>query len=196
MKKPVVWLGIALAVLAGCFLLLMAGGMAGGIVGYLARRQATHAAFPRLWQEFAPPGGPWDEGPEQSPRPPEAWELPPQEMFRPSARGLSAALITEVVPGGPAHGAGVEAGDVIIAVDNRAMDERHDLYRLMRRREPGDEVVLTVLRREEETEILEMEVTLGRDRDEEGEVVPYLGVWYQPIRVGMHIMPRDRGPWD
>jgi len=189
MKKPVVWLGIALAVLAGCFLLLMAGGMAGGIVGYLAGRQATHAAFPRLWQEFAPPGGPWEERPE--PR-----ELPPQEMFPPFARGLSAALITEVVPGGPADEAGVEAGDVIIAVDNRVMDERRDLSRLMRRHEPGDEVVLTVLRRGEETEILEMEVTLGRDRDEEGEVVPYLGVWYQPIRVGMHIMPRDRGPWD
>lgn len=196
MRRSLVWLGIALALLAGCFLSLMAGGIAGGVVGYLTGRWTAHAALPTLRQEFALPGGPWEEGPEQWLRPPESWESLPEEMLRPFAWQLSAALITEVEPSDPADEAGVEVGDVIIAVDNTSMDEAHDLSNLTRRHAPGDEVVLTVLRRGEPTEVKQIEVTLGRDRDEEGEEIAYLGLRYQSIRVGMPTTPRDRGRRD
>jgi len=196
MKKSLIGLGIALAVLAGCFLSLMAGGMAGGIIGYLSGRRAARAHLPRLWQEFGPSRGPWQEEPERWRQPPEPQEFPPEEMTPPSAWERSVALITEVTPGDPADEAGVEVGDIILAVDGRVMGERHDLSGLIRRYEPGDQVVLTVLRPGEGMETMEIEVTLGRQTDEEGEVIPRLGVTYQPMRVGMHIMPRGRGLWD
>ncbi|TKJ31493.1 MAG: hypothetical protein CEE40_01530 [Chloroflexi bacterium B3_Chlor] len=196
MKKPLIGLGIALAVLAACLLSLIAGGMAGGIIGYVSGRRATRAALPRLWQEFALPREPFDEGQERWRQPPQPWEAPPEEMLRPFADQLGAALVTEVVPDGPADEAGVREGDVIIAVDNKALGELPDLSEVMRRREPGDEVTLTVLRRGDEIEVFEIEVTLGRQRDEEGEIVAYLGIWYQPMEAMIHIIPRSRGPWD
>lgn len=196
MKKSLIGLGIALAVLAGCSLSLMAGAMAGGIMGYLSGRQTARVVMPRLWQEFVPPRGSWPEEPEPQVQPPEPWELVPGEMPRPFMWELNAALITEVEPGDPADEAGVEAGDIIIGVDNKVMEEDDDLSELVRRHEPGDEVVLTVLRRGEETEIMEIEVTLGRGRDEQGEVIPRLGVTYQRIEVLMPMMPGDRGLWD
>lgn len=123
-------------------------------------------------------------------------ELPPEEMLRPFARELSAVLITQIVPRGPADEAGVKPGDIIIALDNKAVDERHDLSRLIRNHEPGDEVLLTVLRRGAKTEMTQIEVTLGRDRGKEGEVVPYLGIWYEPVGAGMCTTPYSRDPWD
>lgn len=189
MKKPLIGLGIALAVLAGCFLSLMAGGMSGGIMGYLGGRQAAREVLPRLWQESGPPRGSWQEGPQERPQPPEPWELPPEEMPRPFTRELNAALITELEPGDPAHEAGVEVRDIIIAVDGKVMDERHDLSGLIHRYEPGDDIVLTVLRRGQETEIIQLEVALGRGRDEEGAVIPLLGITYQSLRAMIGIMP-------
>lgn len=196
MKKSLIGLGIALAVLTGCFLSLMAGGMAGGVIGYLSGRRAAHAVVPRLWQEFVLPRGPWSEEPESRVQPPEPWELLPRETPRSFIWELNAALITEAEPSAPADEAGVEGGDIIIAVDNKVMGEHDDLSELIRRHEPGDELVLTLLRRGEETKIIEIEATLGRGRDEQGEVIPRLGVTYQRIRAMMPIMPCDRGPWD
>jgi membrane-associated protease RseP (regulator of RpoE activity) len=196
MKKTLIGLGIALAVFAGCSLSLMAGAMAGGIIGYLSGRQAAPVVMPRLWQESVPPRGPRPEEPEPQVQPPEPWELAPEEMPRPFMWELNAALITEVEPGDPADEAGVEAGDIIIGVDDKVMDEDDDLSELVRRHEPGDEIVLTLLRRGEETEIKEIEVTLGRGRDEQGEVIPRLGIKYQRIRALMPIMPGARDPWD
>lgn len=195
MKKPLIGLGIALAVLAACLLSLIAGGMAGGIIGYVSGRRATRAALPRLWQEFALPREPFEEGHERWWQPPQPWEAQPEEMLRSFADQLGAALVTEVVPDGPADEAGVREGDVIIAVDNKALGELPDLSEVMRRREPGDKVALTVLRRGDEIEVFEIEVTLGRQRDEEGEIVAYLGIWYQPMEAMIHIIPRSRGPW-
>ena len=196
MRKPLIGLGIALAVLAACLLSLMAGGMAGGIIGYVSGRRATRAALPRLRQEFALPREPLEEGQERWWQHPQPWEAPPEEMLRPFADQLGAALVTEVVSDGPADEAGVLEDDIIIAVDNEALGELPDLSEAMRRHEPGDEVTLTVLRRGDEIEIFELEVTLGRQRDEEGEIAAYLGIWYQPMGAMIQIMPRTRGPWD
>ncbi|MHC4479342.1 MAG: S41 family peptidase, partial [Planctomycetota bacterium] len=57
------------------------------------------------------------------------------------------ALVHRVLPGGPAEGAGVEAGDVITGVDGRDVSEE-PLERIAAavRGDAGDEVELTVLR--------------------------------------------------
>lgn len=196
MKKPLIPLGIALAVMAACLVSMMAAAVAGGIVGYVGGRGASHAGVPEPWEEFVPPHDPREERPEVPWQGPQPWEAPPDEMLGPFAGQLGAALVTQVVPGGPADEAGVQAGDFIIAVDSKALDERQELSEVIRRYEPGDEVVLTVVRQGDETEIFEVEVTLSRDRDEEGEVVAYLGIWYRWVGTGLHLVPQTRGSWD
>lgn len=186
MKRTVIGLGIALGVLAALSIAVMAGAVAGGVSGYLSGRHAARLALPRLPEEEL----------EERPDIFEPRTIPPQEMFGLPEWGLRVALVTEVVAGGPADEAGLEEEDVIIAVENEALDEGQELSDLIRRHDPGDEVVLTVLRRRDHIDIFEVEVTLGRDRDEEGEVVAYLGIWYQEVAAGIPAMPRTPGPWD
>ena len=193
MKKPLVALGIALAVLAASFLAVLAGGMAGGIAGYLGGRQAARATVPRLWEELAPPQEHW-EG--EWPQVPAPWEWAPDQIPGPLSAQLRGAFVTEVVPSGPADEAGVEKGDVIIALDNRAFDQRQGLSELIRERDPADEIVLTVVRPGEEIEVFEIDVTLGRNRDDDGNVVAYLGVFYRNVGAGIRIVPHTGSPWD
>lgn len=56
------------------------------------------------------------------------------------------SLIAEVAPDSPAAGAGLQAGDIILAVDGEKVDQSSTLPRLIGRLAPGDEVELTVLR--------------------------------------------------
>jgi S1-C subfamily serine protease len=69
-----------------------------------------------------------------------------------SARG---AYVGKVTPGGAAERAGLQAGDVIIRIANRAVDSALDLEQLLSRIAPGQAVPLTYLRdsREQRTEI-------------------------------------------
>jgi serine protease Do len=60
----------------------------------------------------------------------------------PKAEG---ALINEVEPGGPAARAGLEAGDVIIAVDKTPIEQAHDLPRTIARHKPNTKVTLDVI---------------------------------------------------
>jgi len=208
MKKSLIGLGIALAVVAGCLLSLVAGALAGGAIAYLTARPSREALLPQLWREFVPEPGPWQEEPQPEPGPwqqepqpepqvPEPWQMPPSEMLQPFAWQLNAALISQVDPGDPADEAGVKEGDIVLAVDGKALDERHDLATLILGYEPGDDVILTVLRPDDETEITEIAVTLGRDRDEEGEVVAHLGVAYRTLSGGLGLIaPGNNRSWD
>ncbi|MEJ5944922.1 trypsin-like peptidase domain-containing protein [Pseudokineococcus basanitobsidens] len=58
-----------------------------------------------------------------------------------------------VTPGGPADEAGVEAGDVITAVDDQLVTAPDELIVAIRARTPGEEVVLTVQRGRDAVEI-------------------------------------------
>jgi len=71
--------------------------------------------------------------------------------------GGQGALIDSVQPGTPAEAAGIEVGDVVIAVDDTAVDGATGLVAAIRDRSPGDEVVIVLLR---DGERLEVEVTL------------------------------------
>lgn len=67
-------------------------------------------------------------------------------------------LVDEVVPEGPAAAAGMEAGDVVVAVDGEAVATMADLVRLLRAHEPGAQVEVGLLRGGTSTAV---EVTLG-----------------------------------
>ena len=56
------------------------------------------------------------------------------------------ALVKRVEPGGPANRAGVEAGDVITAIDSRLVKDLHHLHDAMARRKAGETVTLRVWR--------------------------------------------------
>ncbi len=98
--------------------------------------------------------------------------------------------------GDSADDAGVEESDIILAVDARAVDAPHDLATSIHRYRPGDEVVLTILRQGEETEIIELKVALGRDQNEEGEIVTHLGVRYRPLGTEFCLLPLERDSQD
>jgi serine protease Do len=56
-------------------------------------------------------------------------------------------LITDVIDGMPALDAGLEAGDVVVALEDHAVGSRHQLHALLEDHEPGDRVRLEVQRR-------------------------------------------------
>jgi len=87
-------------------------------------------------------------------------------------QSFTGAYVTSVTPNGPADQAGIRAGDqatstglnaggdLITAIDGRQIQSFDDLLRyLINNKGPGDTVVLTVLRGEEQTDIT---VTLGK----------------------------------
>jgi S1-C subfamily serine protease len=63
-----------------------------------------------------------------------------------------------VVPGGPADDAGIEAGDIITAVNGLAVDRDNPLDLQVLRFAPGDQITLDILR---DGEGLQLEATLG-----------------------------------
>ena len=123
--------GVLVSVIISCF--------AGGVAGYwIANRQARDAdeVVEGLLREreeirrFEPIV------------PPEIFE----EEFELLRERLSGALVRYVEPGGPADEAGLEEGDVITAVDGRAVDRNHPLDELINRYKPGDIVEITYQR--------------------------------------------------
>ena len=89
---------------------------------------------------------------------------------------VAGAIITEVLPDSPAEQAGLQEGDVVVAVDNQRVGPAGNLARLIGQYEPGDRLTLTVRRGDEEAR--ELRVKLGEHPDDPA--VPYLGVRYQP----------------
>jgi serine protease Do len=70
----------------------------------------------------------------------------------------SGALVTGVPPGGPAAAAGVQPGDVVVALGDRKVESIEDLLGALRDTEPGQQTTVTVVR---EGERLELPVTIG-----------------------------------
>ncbi|HEV7494031.1 S1C family serine protease [Baekduia sp.] len=58
----------------------------------------------------------------------------------------SGAAITSVTTGGPADDAGLQAGDIVTAVDGQPMDDSTDLSTYINSKAPGDKITMTVKR--------------------------------------------------
>ena len=71
------------------------------------------------------------------------------------------AFVREVQPSSAAAAAGLEPGDVIVAVDDDDVETSSDVVEIIRSHEPGDELVLTVERR---GETIELTATLSSRR--------------------------------
>ena len=73
------------------------------------------------------------------------------------------AYVSEVVPGSGADNAGIEAGDIVIAFDDKKVESSTDLTLDVREHNPGDTVTVTVDR---EGKQIDFEVTLGSDEQD------------------------------
>ena len=63
------------------------------------------------------------------------------------------AYIAEVTPGGPAAKAGMQANDVVIGVDGKAVNSFDDLLTIIAFHQPGDQVTLTVMRNGKQVQV-------------------------------------------
>jgi S1-C subfamily serine protease len=91
----------------------------------------------------------------------------------PWTKALPGALVLQVFEDSPAWAAGLEEGDVIVAVDGKVVDGPQAVSGAMSRYEPGDRVVLTVYQPGDK-EKREVKVRLAEHPDKEGRA--YLGV--------------------
>ncbi len=186
LKKWYVIVGLVVGGLAICSLLVAAGGAA----GYLVAQRGRVLSLRGSWG-----GTPSQEAPGLGPERSQPWQSLPEAVAGSFSGQLRGALIVEVESGAPADQAGLETGDIVIAVNNKGMDEDRDLAALIGSYDPGDEVVLTIVRQNDDTELIELEVTLGSDTDEEGNEVALLGARYQTVSSGMGMRMLERGPW-
>jgi len=67
--------------------------------------------------------------------------------------GGSAGITNSIVAGGPAEKAGLQAGDILTAVDGTALDATHPLDLVMSQHAPGQEITLDVLRNGQTTQV-------------------------------------------
>jgi len=193
LKKWYVILGLTLGGLAVCLVLLMAGGVAGGLAGYAAAHRGGAIGLLGPWQGLRPQIQQPEEAPNISPQVPQPWQMPPETMLGASSGQLRGAVVVEVDSSGPADEAGMETGDIIIAVDDKAMGENRDLGALILSHKPGDDVTVTIVRPGDDPELMNLEVTLGSDTNEQGDEVAHLGLQYRSVSSGMGLMPLERG---
>ena len=151
--------GVLAILFATCF-----GAFAGGIVGYWAGRKASRD----ITEEYLRPFREWERQPFQPEEP---------QPFLPEVGG---ALVTQVVEGGPADRAGIQPGDLILAVDGVRIDEEDTLISVIRRHRPGDRIAITLWSRGRERTVT---VRLG-EHPEEKEAA-YLGVYYEMLPMRM-----------
>jgi 2-alkenal reductase len=87
-------------------------------------------------------------------------DLNPQLSMENNLSVVTGSLITEVVRGSPAAAAGLQPGDVIMAVNQQLVDDAHPLSQLLLQQEVGNSVQLTIVRGQDQFDI---SVTLTQD---------------------------------
>jgi serine protease Do len=151
------WIIVAviIALLASCGISVIVG----GAVGYLAGKRAAQEVRREL------PG-------------PTAFPVPrvPTPAMPPVDLGV---MVVGVVAGSPAERAGLQAGDLIVAVNGESVTflEDESLEARIAQYNPGDRVELQIMRRGQERTI---EVQLGRNPERGGDTA-WLGVYYRAV---------------
>jgi membrane-associated protease RseP (regulator of RpoE activity) len=85
------------------------------------------------------------------------------------------AEIDTVQPSGPASSAGLQPGDIVVAIDGQTVQQSSDLGNIIQSNEPHDMLVFQVLR---DGETVEVPVAPGANTDEDSPLFgkPYIGV--------------------
>jgi len=162
-KNVLIIVLVILGLLVSCVL----GAIAGGVAGYALGRRA---AMPRN-QSYE-----WRHMPEEvtpAPRTPGVPRATPRVELPFMGQG---ALVTNLVPDGPAELAGVRRGDIIQAVDDQKLEADSDLRDILANYKPGETVDLAILRFGDE---LTISVELGNNPEAEG--TPWLGIYYRML---------------
>ena len=117
-------------------------------------------------------------------------------------RGLTrnyGVLVDSLVAGSAALDAGIESGDVIVAVEDRTIKTRSDLLGMIARYRPGETVTFTV---ERDGADREFAVVLNNEngntdvveKDAPVAVAALLGVELEEVRGGVRVIDIDDGP--
>lgn len=206
-KKDRTILIVSIIVIGGILVSLIGACLTGGLMGYLVSRRQARAMTERcemiekeiememeMEKHFYPPHFlPEEEISPFLPESPEMPEFPEGFPLFPMPRGgqLSGAWIREVVPDTPADKAGLQEGDLILAVDGQPVDDDHPLQALIGEHRPGDRVEITYLRGEEEQGV---SVRLGEHPDDPEQ--PYLGVYFVSLSIQQRFERRFEWPSD
>jgi serine protease Do len=84
--------------------------------------------------------------------------MTPQVAQRLGTSVDTGAFVASVAASGPAAHSGLQANDVITAIDGKAIKDSSDLVTVTRGHQPGDKIQVTVVRR---TTSMTVPVTLG-----------------------------------
>ncbi len=85
-------------------------------------------------------------------------EVDPQVASAMNLTVTDGIVVTQVVPGSPASQAGLQEGDVILALEAQKIDQDHPLTSILLSHKTGEQVTLTVLR---DGKQLQVKLTLG-----------------------------------
>jgi S1-C subfamily serine protease len=155
-QKP--YVVIVLAVVVALLVGCIAGALAGGAAGFLVgRRQARNVVQPTL---------------------------PSRPFAVPAVR--EGALVTNVVAGSPAEQAGLQAGDVIVAIDRTPVDQNHPLPDVIAQYQPGDRATVHFWRAGQEQSV---QVKLAQNPENPGQA--YLGIYFRMISGSGSGLPGD-----
>ena len=91
---------------------------------------------------------------------------------------MSSTVILEVIPDSPAEKAGLEAGDIIEAINGQEVENSQEIIEAITGMEPGEEISITV---EREGESIELNATLGEHPEVENQA--HLGVYIGSLSI-------------
>jgi serine protease Do len=115
--------------------------------------------------------------------------------------GKKGALVAELVPGGPAEKAGVQAGDVVTAVNGHAVNNASELTRQVAASHSGDTLSLSIVRGGKPATVVvksgvrPSEADLAKQQNREpgdGPVTPSIPA-IKPDALGLSVGPLDEG---